>query len=122
MLMEVITIDSKAFKELEAKLTIISNFITESHKKFDAQNDDEIWVDNYEVCSFLKLSEKTLYRLRKDGKISYSIIRGHYFYKIKDIIAMLEDNLIKSTAEDVECLIQNHKLYVEQRRSAKKNK
>lgn len=120
--MEVITIDSKAFKQLEEKLTIISNFITESHKKFDAQNDNEIWVDNYEVCSFLKVSEKTLYRLRKDGKIAYSNIRGHYFYKIKDLKAMFNDNLIKTTAEDVECLIQNHKLYVEQRRSTKKNK
>ena len=119
--MEVITMDSKAFKALEEKLTVITDFIRESSKKFEALNDDDIWVDNYELCTFLKVSEKTLYRLRKEKKITYSNIQGRFFYKIEDVKKMLEDNLIKSTAETIECLIENHKLYAEQRRSIKEN-
>jgi hypothetical protein len=42
----------------------------------ESTNEDEIWVDSYEVCTFLKISEKTLQRLRVAGTIAYSNIRG----------------------------------------------
>ena len=87
--MDVITVESKAFKELEAKINAIADYVL-NKQEADNINEDEIWVDSYEVCTFLKISDKTLQRLRVSGTIAYSNIRGRYFYKIGEIKRMLE--------------------------------
>ena len=81
--MEIITFESKAYKELDNKITAIADYIF-NHMEAESTNEDEIWVDSYEVCTFLKISEKTLQRLRVAGTIAYSNIRGRYFYKISE--------------------------------------
>lgn len=70
----------------------------------------------------LKISDKTLQRLRVSGTIAYSNIRGRYFYKIGEIKRMLEERLIKSNSECLNDLVTNHKLYVKERRNLRKNK
>ena len=65
--MEVITIDSKAFKKLMEKLDALSDYVY-SMKQSPEENDDESWVDSHEVCDFLKISERTLQRLRSNEK------------------------------------------------------
>lgn len=91
--MDVITVESKAFKELEAKINAIADYVL-NKQEADNINEDEIWVDSYEVCTFLKISDKTLQRLRVSGTIAYSNIRGRYFYKIGEIKRMLEKSII----------------------------
>ncbi len=73
-----------------------------------------MWVDSYEVCTFLKISEKTLQRLRVSGTIAYSNIRGRYFYKVSEIRRMLEERLIRSNKENIDNLITNHQLYAKE--------
>ena len=85
-------------------------------------DEDEIWVDSYEVCTFLKISDRTLQRLRAAGMIFYSDIKGHYFYKIKEIKRMLEERLIKRDKECINELITNHQKYVKERRNTKQDK
>lgn len=119
--MEVITIETRAFKELEAKIDAIADFVANSQTT-DNINEDDIWVDSYEVCTFLKISEKTLQRLRVAGDITYSNIRGRYFYKVSEIKRMLENRLIKSTKENLKDLVTNHKLYVKERRNIREDK
>ena len=77
--MEIITFESKAYKELDNKITAIADYIF-NHLDENKTDEDEIWVDSYEVCTFLKISDRTLQRLRAAGMISYSDIKGHYFY------------------------------------------
>ena len=93
---DVITIESKAYKEIVAKIDVIANYVFSQE---DTKNEDEIWVDSYEVCTFLKISDRTLQRLRAAGLVSYSDIKGHYFYKIKEIKRLLEERLIKRDKE-----------------------
>ena len=81
-----------------------------------------MWVDNYDVCTFLKISERTLQRLRNSHKITYSQIERHVYYQIKEIRRMLENHLIRSNAEHLQNLIDNQRLYAEQRRNAKPHK
>ena len=119
--MEIITFESKAYKELDNKITTIANFIFNQLGE-SKTNEDEIWVDSYEVCTFLKISEKTLQRLRVAGTIAYSNIRGRYFYKISEVKRMLEERLIKSNKENIQDLITNHHLYVKERRNLRKDK
>lgn len=57
--MEVITIDSQAYKELVTKINAIAKFVIDRQDN-DTTNPDELWVDSYEVCTFLKISERTL--------------------------------------------------------------
>lgn len=120
-IMDVIMIESKAFKELEAKINTIADYIL-NRQEAESINEDEIWVDSYEVCTFLKISDKTLQRLRVAGIIAYSNIRGRYFYKIGEIKRMLEERLIRSNTECLNDLVTNHKLYVKERRNLRKNK
>ena len=108
--MEIITFESKAYKDLDNKITAIADYIF-NHTEAESTNEDEIWVDSYEVCTFLKISEKT-----------YSNIRGRYFYKISEVKRMLEERLIKSNKENIQDLITNHHLYVKERRNIRKDK
>ena len=56
--MEVITIETKAFKQLMDKLDTLSESV--HSMKQPEVNDDEVCVDSQEVCRFLKISDRTL--------------------------------------------------------------
>lgn len=92
--METITFESKAYKELDNKITAIVDYIF-NHMEAESTNEDEIWVDSYEVCTFLKISE---------------------------VKRMLEERLIRSNKENIQDLITNHQLHVKERRNLRKNK
>jgi hypothetical protein len=119
--MEVITIESQAFKDLTAKINTIAKFVADIQSKTEEQTEDG-WVDSYEVCTFLKISGRTLQRLRSSNSISYSQIRGKVFYRISEIQRLLQDNVIRRSEEHLQDLIKNHQLYVEQRRDIKTDK
>jgi hypothetical protein len=119
--MEVITIESHAFKDLTAKISAIAKFVTAMQTKADEEPPDS-WVDSYEVCTFLKISTKTLQRLRAAKSISYSRIRGKNFYRISEIQRLLNDSIIRRSEEHLQDLIKNHQFHVEQRRNIKKDK
>lgn len=119
--MEVITIESQAFKELMAKINTIAKFVTTIQSKTEEQPEDS-WVDSYEVCTFLKISTKTLQRLRTANEISYSKIRGKNFYRISEIQRLLNDNVIRRSDEHLQDLIKNHSFHFEQKRSGKTKK
>ena len=119
--MEIITFESNAYKELDKKITAIANYVF-NHAEMKKESEDDMWVDSYEVCTFLKISEKTLQRLRVSGAIAYSNIRGRYFYKVSEIRRMLEERLIRCNKENIENLITNHELYAKERRNLRKNK
>jgi hypothetical protein len=118
--MEVITIESQVFKELSAKINTIAKFVAAIQAK-DAEEPTEDWVDNYEVCTFLKVSPKTLQRLRAANLVTYTRIRGKNFYKISEIKRLMDEKVIRRTDEHLQDLIKNHKLYHEQRRNSKAN-
>lgn len=118
--MEVITIESKAYKELEDKLDVILEFIAAMQQEPE-ENPENIWVDNYDVCTFLKISSKTLQRMRDANLISYSRIRGKIFYRVSELQRLLEDKVIRRSEEDLQNLIKNHRLYAEQREVIRTN-
>jgi hypothetical protein len=119
--MEVITIESQAFKEIQAKINAIAKFVAAIQAKAEEEPEDG-WVDSYEVCTFLKISSKTLQRLRKSNSINFSRIRGKHFYRISEIQRVLNDNVIRRSEEHLQDLIKNHQLHVEQRRNTKADK
>jgi hypothetical protein len=119
--MDVITIESTAFLELEAKINLIAKFVNEQ-QPIVIENSDETWVDNYDVCTFLKISERTLQRLRSKGLVSYSVISGKSYYTIAEVKRMLTQHIIRTNEECLADLITNHKQSAERRRVNKGTK
>lgn len=104
--MEVITMESKTFKQLMEKLDALSDYV--SSLKPPAVDESDDWVDSQEVCRFLKISERTLQRLRTNGKITYSCLGGKYYYQIGQIKGLLKERIIKSTDECLQELLEQH--------------
>ena len=48
--MEIITFESKAYKELDNKITAIADYIF-NHMETARQSEEDMWVDSYEVCT-----------------------------------------------------------------------
>ena len=119
--MEVITIESQAFKEIQSKINLIAKVVTAIENRQAEQPEDE-WVDSYEVCTFLKISARILQRLRAAGTVSFSRIRGKNFYRISELQRLMQNNIIRRSDEHLEDLIKNHRLHVEQRRNTKTDK
>ena len=107
--MEIIGIDSESYKELIRKIDFITDYIASQHVPNGRNDidDDDTWVDGYEVCTFLRISERTLQRLRSNGQVSYSIISGKSYYQIKEIKRLLQEHLIKSGEDCLDDLINN---------------
>jgi len=103
--MEVVTIDSKAFCKIEEKINAIYEHIVSQQS--EPIDEDKMWVDSNALCRYLRISERTLQRLRTGGHISYSPLGGKYFYQISQIRKMLESNLIKSTEECLSELVSS---------------
>lgn len=117
--MEVITIDTEAYKNIIRKIDSIADYIENKDPQADSKEMDEVWVDSYEVCTFLRISERTLQRLRSNGLISYSILSGKTYYTIAEIKRILSDRLVRSGEDCLTDLINNHRNYILNR---KKNK
>lgn len=69
--MDVITMEATAYKELIRKIEKIADYVFKKESK--PNEEEEIWLDNQEVANLLRISTKTLQRLRKENLISYSI-------------------------------------------------
>ncbi|PXV60916.1 helix-turn-helix protein [Dysgonomonas alginatilytica] len=94
--MEVITIDSEAFKKLVAKIDQIASFVVKAEQSKGKDSDNDIWMDSNEVAELLRISTRTLQRLRKENIISYSMLRGRCLYRLSEIERCLDERIIKS--------------------------
>ena len=101
--MDVITIESKAFEEIIQKLDKIEGFVK------DYSNDEE-WVDEYEICRYLKISKRTLQRLRKKQMLNFSMTTGKPHYTIGELRRMLKEGLVRSNPDNLQTLINNFNL------------
>jgi hypothetical protein len=89
--MEVVTIESAAFKELIKNINDIKFSLSEKARKTPLS---EIWLDISETCMLLKISKRTLQTYRDNGILSYSQISGKIYFKASDIEVHLQQNYI----------------------------
>ncbi len=115
--MKLITIKEEDWQKLNNSINAISDYI----KRIEDNGYDDLWLNNHEVCQYLHISEKTLWRMRTKGEITYSKIYGQYFYTIGSIKEMLNTNAIKSSDEYVQELMAKSKNYIEKGRKLNKN-
>lgn len=94
--MNVITIESDAFKQIMAKMQSLDDKFTEL--KHEAETPlSEKWLDNQDVMLLLKVSKRTLQSYRDENKIPFSQIGNKIYYKALDIEKFLKKNYRKVT-------------------------
>lgn len=104
--MNVITFESEAFQALVDKIESFSQLL-DIHQQ--TVNPDEAWIDSEDVCSFLRISQRTLQRLRSSGNITYSTLGGKTYYTISEIKQLLENRKVRSQVESVDKLCEEYK-------------
>lgn len=80
--MEVITIESEAFKKIAAYLETIKQALEAQSRKAPFS---DLWLDNSEVCSLLKISKRTLQTYRDQGDLSFSQVGAKIYYRASDV-------------------------------------
>lgn len=103
--MKIITIEEKAWQQLVNRINTIFDYL----KRLEDTSYDNLWLNNHEVCQYLRISEKTLWRMRTKAEITYSKIYGQYFYTIGAIKDMLNASVIQSSDDYVQELITKGK-------------
>ena len=116
--MKIITIEEEAWLKLNNSINAIADYL----KKLEDKSYDDLWLNNHEVSQYLRLSEKTLWRMRTKGEIAYSKIYGQYFYTIGAIKDMLNANAIESSDEFLQELMAKGKSYIEKGKKLKADK
>ncbi|ADQ15982.1 hypothetical protein Lbys_0187 [Leadbetterella byssophila DSM 17132] len=116
--MNIITIEEEAWKQLNERIKSINEYVL----KLEDTSYDSLWLNNHEVCQYLHISEKTLWRMRNNGDLAYSKIYGQYFYTIGAIKDMLNANAVQTSDEYVKELMEKGKSYIEKGRRLKSDK
>src|SRR5690554_1941757 len=113
--MKIITIEEEAWIQLNNRINAIADYL----KKLEDTGYDDLWLNNHEVCQYLHISEKTLWRMRTNGQIAFSKMYGQYYYTIGAIKEMLNANAVQTTDEYVEQLMAKGKSYIKKGRKLK---
>jgi len=97
--MDLITIESKVFREIIDKLNKIETRFIELEGKTDYPL-NERWLDNQEVTQLLNISKRTLQFYRDDALISFSQIGNKMYYKVVDVENFLKRHYYKTPADN----------------------
>lgn len=106
--MEVITMDSKVYKDLVSKIQRIADYVAKA--QLTPQEKEEVWLDSNQLADALNISTRTLQRLRNENLISYSMLRGRCLYKLSEIERGLNERIIKCKPQDRENFRRNYLL------------
>ena len=75
----------------EKTLTDVVDRLTSAEKMAD-----KAWLTNAEAMDYLGLSRPTLARYRAAGKLRYSKVGSSVYYRLTDVEALLESNMVRS--------------------------
>lgn len=79
--MNVITIDSEAFKQFMKELAEIKASLNDRNNQALSIKR----IDNVELAKLLKVDKRTLQTYRREGKIAFSQIGPKIYYRMEDI-------------------------------------
>ena len=97
MIMKVIIIGSKAYKDLVGRIEKIERTLA-GKKQQNAPSDDD-WVDGKTICRYLGISPRTLQRLRSERVISYSALNHKRYYTLGEIKRVLQERSVNRRKE-----------------------
>lgn len=85
--MEIVIIESRAYQDLVSRIESIAAYIQRQTQTAMEKNEDhaERLLTTREVIARLGVSNRTLQRIRNEGRIRYVIIRGSCRYPAREI-------------------------------------
>ncbi|MBD3638518.1 MAG: helix-turn-helix domain-containing protein [Crocinitomicaceae bacterium] len=84
-----IVITEEAYQEITERLTSIEVFL--KAKQSDVEN---VFLDNQEFLQLMYISKRTAQSWRDQGVIAYSQIGGKIYYRMSDILEMLDKHKV----------------------------
>ena len=99
--MEIITMESAAYKELTAKIDLIAGYVRQSEEKKN-EKAAEVWMSSKELKGMLGISTRTLQRLRDNKRISYAIFGGACRYPVSEVERLVKESIYNCDAQTVE--------------------
>lgn len=96
--MKVITIESEVYKRLVRKIEWLYSYAKKQEKENALPNPDssEIWVSDLEAAAILRVSKRTMQRLRSNGDITYSIRGGKAWYTLAEVKRLLLGRVVNN--------------------------
>lgn len=91
--MKIIVAGSKVYRELVDRIENIERKIIAQETPMLS---DKEWVDGETVCRYLKISKRTLQRLRSQRIINYSLLNHKIYYTLEEVKRMLRERMIHS--------------------------
>lgn len=96
--MKVVTIESEAYKRLVRKIEWVYSYAKQQAKENAAPEPDplEVWLNDQEAATILRVSKRTMQRLRSNGDITYSIRGGKAWYTLAEVKRLLPGRVVKN--------------------------
>lgn len=107
--MEIITMESTAYKELVEKIDRIAGYVRESEREKKKDMPD-VWLNKEQVMSLLGISRRTLQRLRESKRLGYAIFRGACRYRLSEVERLIEESVIDCNPQRLEDFKRNYLL------------
>lgn len=108
--MEIITLESSAYKELIGRIERISAYIEKQEKRREQQESNtEVWLTTRQVMAMLNISQRTLQRMRDSNRIAYSFAGHNCRYHIKEVERFIREGIIIGDPERLEEFKHNYK-------------
>lgn len=106
--MEIITLDHEVYKDLVNKIERIAAYVFKK-ENMPAQEPD-IWLTSEELADLLKISTRTLQRMRKDHTIAYSMIRSKCLYRLSDVEKCIRERVVSCHPQTLDEFRKNYLL------------
>jgi hypothetical protein len=125
MIMEVITIESKAFAALVEKIDGIAACVEKyRQRETDGQQEQEgkrcrkagKWMTGSEVCEYLEISPRTLQRYRTNRIVAFSICGKKIYYRRTDVEQFRERWMRETPDKQIDRMIEQHPLHQRKQR------
>ena len=101
--MKVIVIESEAYKRLIQKIDWIHTYVKKQEKKNTIiQEPDplEVWLNDEDAVAILRVSKRTMQRLRSNRKITYSIRGGKAWYTLAEVKRLLSGRVVRNDKQE----------------------
>ena len=101
--MEIITFDHKVYQDLSEKIERIADYVFK--KAAQPQHTPEIWLTSEELADLLKISTRTLQRLRKERVIPYKCL-----YRLSDVEECISRRIVTCAPQTLNEFRKNYYL------------
>lgn len=106
--MEIITFDHKVYQDLNDKIQRIAEYVFSKEK--NPAHRQEIWLTSEELAELLKVSTRTLQRMRKERTIPYCMLRNKCVYRLSDVEECISKRVINCNPQTLEDFRNNYYL------------